>query len=64
MNNYIYLIIIIYNQVCKRLHGRIISFYAKKVQRIKKTLHQNNYTTESITLINANDEAGKHSISA
>jgi hypothetical protein len=28
------------------------------------TLHQNNYTIESITLINANDEAGKHSISA
>ena len=41
-------------------------FMQKKynVSKSNVTLHQNNYTTESITLINANDEAGKHSISA
>ena len=36
MNNDIYLNIIILNRLCKRLHFRIISFYAKKVQRNKK----------------------------
>ena len=41
-------------------------FMQKKynVSKSNVTLHQNNYTLESITLINANDEAGKHSISA
>ena len=41
-------------------------FMQKKynVSKSNVTLHQNNYTIESITLINANDEAGKHSISA
>ena len=41
-------------------------FMQKKynVSKSNVTLHQNNYITESITLINANDEAGKHSISA
>ena len=41
-------------------------FMQKKYNVTKRnvTLHQNNYTIESITLINANDEAGKHSISA
>ena len=43
-------------------------FMQKKynVSKSNVTLHQNNYTStkETITLINANDEAGKHSISA